>query len=239
MTARHTCNVPSDRSRIRIMREGLTREEADRWEIFYINRFGRKAEGGVLVNMREGGEGGAHDEETNARIAAKVSEHYANGVYASLNAPETVQRRASERMANKAAEFGIPADDYATMTKSRRSQCKKWLAANPEATYADFLANGKTAKAAAKYGLTVDEWTALSGKQRNCLKEWMNRFPDRSAHDWLAGERAVGGSKPRVSKEQVIALVTQGMTRRAVAEVVGCSAAQVSRIALGQRQAIR
>ena len=167
------------------MREGLTREEADRWETFFINRFGRKIEGGVLVNRREGGEGGAHDEETNARIAAKVSEHYANGVYANLNAPETIQRRASERMANKAAEFGIPAEDYSAMTKNHRDQCKKWLAANPEATYEDWLGSGKTAKAAAKYGLSVKEWTNLSPKGRNALKEWMSRGECRNAHDWI------------------------------------------------------
>ena len=55
---KHTCIVPKDRSRIRIMRSCLTEEEAKEWEVFYIAHFGRKDLGtGILRNMTDGGEG--------------------------------------------------------------------------------------------------------------------------------------------------------------------------------------
>lgn len=237
MTAKHTCKVPADRSRIRILRESLTKEQADNWEIFYIERYGRKSEGGCLVNHREGGHRGGNDEETKARISVKVAALHEQGAYESLNAPETVERRAFERMANKAAEFGIPAEDYAAMTKNRRQQCKAWLTANPGKTYEEWLASSKSALAAAKYGLTQEEWEALDRKQKNCLKEWMLRWPGRDARDWLAGERAKGGSKARIDKEQVFALKAEGLSQTEIAKRLGCQQATVSRIVNGLRQA--
>jgi len=237
MTAKHTCKVPADRSRIRIMREGLTKEQADNWEIFYIEHFGRKSDGGCLVNRREGGHRGGNDEDTKARISVKVATLHKQGVYANLNTPEAIERRVFERLANKAAEFGIPEEDYAAMTQSRRDQCKAWLNANPGKTYEDWLVSGKSARAAAKYGLTQEEWESLDRKQKNCLKEWMIRWPGRDAHDWLAGERAKGGPKARIEKGQVLAMLSSGFSQAAVARQLGCHPSAVSRIFKGKRQA--
>jgi hypothetical protein len=54
----HNAPVPRDRQRVRILRQGLTPDEARRWECFYIARFGRKDIGtGILCNLTNGGEG--------------------------------------------------------------------------------------------------------------------------------------------------------------------------------------
>ena len=237
MTAKHACKIPADRSRIRVMREGLTKEEADRWEIFYIERYGRKADGGCLVNRREGGHRGCNDEDTKARIAKTVAIHYANGVYANLNTPETIKRRVTARLENKAAEVGIPEAEYKAMPKTRRTQAKAWLKANPGGTYEQWRASLKSAKAAAKYGLAEAEWLALTKQQRNCLKEWMTRWPDRDPHDWIAGKRAKMGTSPRVNKEQVLELKAQGLSQTAIAKHFGCQQSTISRIVNGRRQA--
>jgi hypothetical protein len=55
---RHSCPVPADKSLIRIMRSGLSRAEANKWERFYIAKFGRKNLGaGILLNLTDGGDG--------------------------------------------------------------------------------------------------------------------------------------------------------------------------------------
>lgn len=54
----HTCVVPKNPVRIRMMRSGLTEEEAKEWEMFYIAHYGRKDIGtGILRNLTDGGEG--------------------------------------------------------------------------------------------------------------------------------------------------------------------------------------
>jgi hypothetical protein len=54
----HNAPVPLDNSLIRVMRHGLTWEQATFWERFYIARYGRKDKGtGILLNLTDGGEG--------------------------------------------------------------------------------------------------------------------------------------------------------------------------------------
>jgi len=58
---RHSCKPPTKQRHLaRVMRSGLTLEEARRWERFYIAKFGRKGyeQNGILLNQGEGGEGG-------------------------------------------------------------------------------------------------------------------------------------------------------------------------------------
>lgn len=138
------------------MRQGLTREQADHWETFYIARFGRKVDGGILLNTREGGDGGAHDAETIARIAAKVRERYQEGAYEALNGRDSIDRRRHKRAANKAAEFGIPVDTYLQMSTSQRDQVKTWLKANPGKAFADWQAHRRPERGARRDQAILD-----------------------------------------------------------------------------------
>ena len=72
----HCVDVPEDFCRIRVLRSGLTKEQAETWEQFYIFWYGRKSEGGCLRNLRAGGSTGStgykHTAEAKAKFAQRV-----------------------------------------------------------------------------------------------------------------------------------------------------------------------
>jgi hypothetical protein len=238
MTAKHVCKIPTDRSRIRVMRQGLTKEGADRWEIFYIERYGRKADGGCLVNHKEGGHRGGNDDETKARIAEKVAEHYANGLYVKLNTPETAKRRAFARAANKAAEFGIPEDAYLAMSKSQREDAKGWRQENPDCPFSEYTPRtmqARVARTAQKRGVPPAVFESMTRKERNALRMWLEINPGRTGVDYLAGVRRPKGPSSRIDREQVFALKASGISQTEIAEVFGCGPSHISRILNGKR----
>lgn len=51
------CRLPSDRKRILILKNSLTEEEAFKHEIYLIALYGRKEDGGILLNHSRGGQG--------------------------------------------------------------------------------------------------------------------------------------------------------------------------------------
>ena len=72
----HCVEVPEDFCRIRVLRSGLTKQQAEAWEQFYIFWYGRKSEGGCLRNLRAGGSTGStgykHTAEAKAKFAQRV-----------------------------------------------------------------------------------------------------------------------------------------------------------------------
>ena len=75
MYTTHRVAVPKDKSRIQVIYENLTNDEAIQIEIELIAKYGRKDLGtGILRNMTAGGEGSPgrivkHSEETKAKIS--------------------------------------------------------------------------------------------------------------------------------------------------------------------------
>lgn len=71
---RHSVPVPAEEARIRIMRSGLTWEQAGAWEQYFIARFGRKDNNtGILRNLTDGGDGAlgvVPSEETRQKMAS-------------------------------------------------------------------------------------------------------------------------------------------------------------------------
>ena len=239
VTARHSCKVPTDRSRIRILRQGLTREQANYWESFYIARFGRKVDGGMLLNTREGGDGGAHDAQTNARIAAKVRERHLEGAFAALNGRDAIDRRRVARAANKAAEFGIPVDTYLEMSMSRRCQVKAWLKANPGKTFTDCpigSMDDRLRRTADRLQIPFELWQSWTPTEKNKVLMWCRGNPSKTGADYLAGERSKLGRKPKLDKAEVNRLRGQGMSQSAIARQLGCCPSTICRILGGRRQ---
>jgi hypothetical protein len=66
--------TPKDRSRIRFFHEGLSNDDAQMWEVFWIAKFGRKDEGGILINLTDGGEGAGRPHSVESK--KKMSDYW-------------------------------------------------------------------------------------------------------------------------------------------------------------------
>jgi len=60
---------PENNDLILIVHENLSQQEAYDLEIKYIKEYGRKCDGGILINLTEGGEGAKHNEETRKKLS--------------------------------------------------------------------------------------------------------------------------------------------------------------------------
>lgn len=222
------------------MREGLTKEEAVFWEVYYIAKIGRKdLATGPLLNRKEGGEGELVSDELRQQISEKVAALWAAGVFAAINSPEAIKRRSYNRQANKAAELKVDLDTYLGLDKCKRDQFVQWRKENPEADWKEFFDTRRSATAAARYQVPLEIWENLDAKQKNALKEYCNNIPGRSGMDWLAGVRAVGGPKPKVDPKQVRRLRDEGLTNTQIAKQLNCTQPTISRILSGKRQRAR
>ena len=89
------CKMPSDKSRILILKKNLTEEEAFKHEIYMIAVFGRKDIGtGILHNKSAGGQGKTgyiHTEEAKVKISEKVRGEN-HPLYGTSPSPETRKR---------------------------------------------------------------------------------------------------------------------------------------------------
>jgi len=235
MTARHSCKVPNDWTRIRVLRQGLTREEAQQWEIFYIQRFGRKDLGtGCLMNRKDGGECGGN---LSPQVLARLSEATKNNPPPQPNAQQ-IQKRAEKRMANQAAKYGIPIAVYRAMDKTQREDAKAWCRANPTLPFSDYVPRTmatRVAETAAARGVPLEVYEQMSFKERNALRMWLELNPGRTGADYLAGVRRRSGPPSCVDRPQVFALRAEGKTHEEIAKAVGCGQSHVSNILNGKR----
>jgi len=78
---------PDDNDLISIVHENLSQEEAFELEIKYITEYGRKCDGGILINLTEGGQGAKHNEETRKKLSILKT---------GLKASEETKRKMSE-----------------------------------------------------------------------------------------------------------------------------------------------
>ena len=104
----HCVDVPEDFCRIRVLRSGLTKKQAEAWEQFYIFWYGRKSEGGCLRNLRAGGSTGStgykHTAEAKAKFAQRVwsAESNAKRSAAQIGRPHAANHTVKLAAANKA-----------------------------------------------------------------------------------------------------------------------------------------
>jgi hypothetical protein len=235
MTAKHACKVPTDWTRIRVMRQGLTKAEAQHWEIFYIKRFGRRDLGtGCLINRKEGGECGG---DLSPQVLARLSEATKRNPPPQPT-PEQVAMRARKRLAGQAAKHGIPLEQYLAMTKPQREAAKAWCRANPTASFSEFVAPtmaARLARTAAKRGVPVEVYAQMTSKERNALRMWLEVNSGKTGSDYLAGVRRRSGPKSKVDRGLIFSLRQGGMTHGEIAAQVGCTQSHVSNILSGAR----
>jgi hypothetical protein len=105
------CNKPKDKSRILILKQNLTEEEAYKHEIYMISVLGRKDLGtGILRNLSNGGEG---------RSGWKMSEEHKNAIKKS-----NTNREVSEETRNKISQIHR-GKVYGTETRNKISEASK------------------------------------------------------------------------------------------------------------------
>jgi hypothetical protein len=229
----HNCSVPNDRSRIRVMRSGLSREQAIHWERFYIARYGRKDMGtGCLMNRTAGGDCPDHSPAAIEKIreAAKRPENIERVRTMNIGrkcTPEAIEARVSKLR-------GIPRPQH--VIDAMQEGFRKWRASTERKPRSPKHTESRAQRSATKYGLTVDAWSAMTRKQRNALRMWCVNNPDGTAADYLAGIRSRSGPAPKVSADQVRGLKEQGVSQAAIARELGCNPGYVSRILSGARQ---
>lgn len=83
---------PDNFDLILIVHENLSQQEAYALEITYIKKYGRKCDGGILINLTEGGEGAKHSEETRKKLSL---------IKTGLKASEETKRKMSESRKGK------------------------------------------------------------------------------------------------------------------------------------------
>jgi len=231
MTSHHTCKIPKDRSRIRIMREGLDQAGADYWEAFYIDHYGCKHDGtGCLVNLRDGGRhGGNLSEEVTASISAKVTELHKQGVFDAVNSRDSIDRRRAQRVFNLANRLGVDPDQYAALTTWERDYLKTWLKDHPGASIDNWRGQLRSAKAAARYQMKLEDWEPLSNKQKNAIKEFCKRHPECTGYDYFTRKPNQIGEARQSAIAQMVAMTQQGMTQAAIGAALGLSQTHVSK----------
>jgi len=200
-----------------------------RWEVFYIERYGRKDLGtGFLINRKEGGIcGGKLSPETRARL----SEHTKNNPPPQPNA-EQLRKRATNRMAAVAARHGIPVEQYIAMSKYERDKAKEWCIANPSLPFSDYMPQTmetRQLRTAVARGIPEDTYMSMGKKERNAVRMWLVHNPDKTGEDYLAGIRRPSGPKPRLCVETMLGLLNQGLSQAEVARRLGCAQSVVSR----------
>jgi group I intron endonuclease len=100
---------PKNRDLILIVHENLSQREAFDLEVFYIKFYGKKCDGGILINLTDGGEGARHNEETRKKISLmqlgrKASDETKRKMSESRrgrkNSPESMQKAWRTRIEN-------------------------------------------------------------------------------------------------------------------------------------------
>jgi len=176
-----SCPIPFDRSLVRVLRSGLTIEEAERWEIFFIAWYGREAEGGILLNRAEGGRvvaGWKHSEESKVRLSAaqkgrkitwagKISESLAHRTWDPAWTERAIEARKENGTLNTRNAENI-AKQKATNAKKPRSAFRtpEMIAKTKET---------KQRKSAAQLGITYEQYAALEEKEWRALKARFRR----------------------------------------------------------------
>jgi hypothetical protein len=230
MTSRHSCKVPRDRGRIRVMRTGLTKQQAINWEMFYIARYGRKDLGtGCLMNRTAGGETTQFGPQTIEKIrqAAKRPENIARLKTVNVGRSMHPNTRAALLAATKGKKRPQYVIDAVTQAHKGKKKSPEHIAKQVET---------RERNTAQKLGLPYEKWAAMGSKERNALRMWVVNNPGGTGEDYLSGVRQRFGQKPQINAESVRNLASQGWKQREIATKLGCHQSYVSRILRGKRQ---
>lgn len=184
----HVCGIPRKRiERIRVLRSGLSREEAVFWERFYIARYGRMDTGaGILRNRTDGGDGNQnYGPDARAKMA---------------RANFTAHSEATAKWA------GLSMQEWETLPKHERNKLRRRKRTENQHKSGEVRTvqqhhRASAEKSAKKLGLSASTWAGLDTASKNRARA---RYKlGYRGKDLLAGGRI---ANPRVAvKKQITA----------------------------------
>lgn len=140
---------PNDKSKIQILVENLTEQEAFDLETELIEKYGLKSEGGILVNMTYGGEGRSPSKE--------LRDHWSRVKKGIPKPPRTEEHKLNHKKA-MAKRRG--------MCNAKTAQgLKEWYATNPD--------RNKTIE---KQSASLKEWYNTIDKEAKAWNTWHTRY---------------------------------------------------------------
>ena len=148
--------APADHSQVLLLKDGLTSQEACDAEVLFIDQYGRKKDGGILVNWTAGGDGLA-DPDDKVRLKMSAWER-TDKVCANIKKAKT------KHLDAEAAMYGIPLEDYAALEKKTRYQLKQFVAKYPQISFLEALEMGGSGRS--QYAARSDESKAKRQRSR-------------------------------------------------------------------------
>ena len=151
-------NPPRDKSRIIFLKQNLTEEEAFKHEIYMIAVFGRKCDGGILLNKSIGGEGSSgatRSEETRKKMSERQKGEK-NSYYGKSPSEETRKKMSESHKGEKNPNYG----------KSRSEETRKKMS--------ESLKGKCGGEKHYLYGKSLSEETKRKISESNKDKKWWN-----------------------------------------------------------------
>ena len=178
----HRVKLPTDRRLIRVLRSGLSKEEARDWERFYISRFGRLDKGtGVLRNLTPGGDGVTEWTpamrkalSTKLREVAKKPGAFAKPDHWRKKMSKLLTGRKADSNARQAMSvaqkkrFKEQEVSQATREKISKANSGRRRTAQAKMRYSE-AQSSRVAKAAQRWNVPIEIWRQLTREQRNAM----------------------------------------------------------------------
>ena len=171
--------VPSDKRFVRVMKSGLTEEQACAWERFYIFWFGREEEGGILLNRSEGGDvnkGWKQTEDWKSYMSEVMKRRvFTRAHRANLSASYSSDRCAKIWETRRANGTDKIARSSKSIAKQKATNAKKSRESFRTPEMIAKTKETKLRKSAAQLGITFAQYAALTEKQARAIKARFKR----------------------------------------------------------------
>ena len=179
---RHSCKAPTKQRRlVRVLRSGLSLDEARNWERFYIQKFGRKGyeANGILLNQSEGGECGTKGIKWAREIVEKRAAKCRGRVHR--------KRTDEENEANRQRHLGLTQSAETRARRSASSRGHKKSEHFRQVTRERMLGSKQSTETrhkhactlgqlqADEFGLDVQVWVGWSRVQRQRVRRAFDR----------------------------------------------------------------
>jgi len=171
--------VPADKRYVRVMKSGLTEEQACAWERFYIFWYGRECEGGLLLNRSEGGDvntGWRQSDEHKQYMSRLMKDR----VFTEAHRANLSRSYSPDRCVNIWKSRRANGNDKIPRSAESIAKQKATNALKPRESFRtpEMIAKTKETKihkSAAQLGISYEQYASLTLKQQRAIKARFRR----------------------------------------------------------------